>query len=255
MNSEIKYPYIGYWEATELTVLFVANREGLEIGDDENYTCEWSEHEYKNITHEYLSNTWGVVESKEHAEFIVEIAKLHGFELARKSNHFGKFFSFDVKGFFFLDDEFTARLHCKKITIPLPPKPEASVDEMSIAADELTTEEETELKSLCMVSALNNEIENQKTWPQVGDKVTVFGRQGVLVLPADANGMYVVESNGRYFIPKLSDITKPKSKQDLLIEELQAKLVNNNAVDNYILACDIINGDIEGLIYNPEESK
>ena len=122
-------------------------------------------------------------------------------------------------------------------------------------SEKLTTEEETELKSLCMVSALNNEIENQKTWPQVGDKVTVFGRQGVLVLPADANGMYVVESNGRYFIPKLIDMTKPKSKQDLLIEELQSKLINNNAVDNYILACDIINGDIDGLIYNPERSK
>ncbi len=122
-------------------------------------------------------------------------------------------------------------------------------------SEKLTTEEETELKSLCMVSALNNEIENQKPWPQVGDHVTVFGQQGVLVLPADANGMYVVESNGRYFIPKLSDITKPKSKKDLLIEELQAKLVNNNAVDNYILACDIINGDIDGLIYNQEGSK
>ncbi len=122
-------------------------------------------------------------------------------------------------------------------------------------SEKLTTEEETELKSLCMVSALNNEIENQKTWPQVGDSVTVFGQQGVLVLPSDANGMYVVESNGRYFIPKLIDMTKPKSKQDLLIEELQSKLINNNAVDNYILACDIINGDIDGLIYNPERSK
>lgn len=44
-------------------------------------------------------------------------------------------------------------------------------------------------------------------------------------------------------------IKQPKSKEDLLIEELQAKLIKNNAVDNWILAANIISGDIEGLIY------
>ncbi len=121
-------------------------------------------------------------------------------------------------------------------------------------SEKLTQSEEFELHQKQAVQEFNNTVES-KTWPKVGDQVTFFGQQGVLVLPADANGMYVVESNGRYFIPKISDMTKPKSKQDLLIEELQSKLVNNNAVDNYILACDIINGDIDGLIYNSEGSK
>ena len=122
-------------------------------------------------------------------------------------------------------------------------------------SEKLTQSEDFELHQKQAVHELNSNGDNDRDeWPQVGDQVTVFGQQGVLVLPADANGMYVVESNGRYFIPKLSDMTKPKSKQDLLIEELQSKLVNNNAVDNYILACDIINGDIDGLIYQGDET-
>lgn len=121
---------------------------------------------------------------------------------------------------------------------------------MNNEIEKLTADEETELKSLCMVSALNNEIENQKTWPQVGDPVIVFGQHGFVALPADKNGMYVVESNGSYFIPKLSDMQKPKSKEDLIIEELQTKLCNLNAVDNYILASEIIMGNVAGLVYN-----
>ena len=247
MNDEIKYPYIGKSIYSDNLVLF--NKKGCGALIDSTNSeykgfVDWlNESTVVDLTKETLQNTYGEVLSPEHAEFIIELCEVNGIEVFNG-------FDIGITNFAIVKNEviFTygkpsVSEHDKKITIPLPPKPEAS-------AGELTTEEETELKSLCMVSALNNEIENQKTWPQVGDKVTVFGRQGVLVLPADANGMYVVESNGRYFIPKLSDMTKPKSKQDLLIEELQSKLVNNNAVDNYILACDIINGDIDGLSYN-----
>ncbi len=34
-----------------------------------------------NVNREYLQTTWGVVESKEHAEFIIEIAEIAGLEV------------------------------------------------------------------------------------------------------------------------------------------------------------------------------
>jgi hypothetical protein len=166
---------------------------------------------YVDITHEYLSNTWGVVESKEHAEFIIELAELHGFELAQQSSLSGSFFSFDIKGFCFLNLESIASRHCNKITIPLPPK--------------------------------------AKEWPQVGDEVC-WGFESSGVIKSLSDGFaWIKEANNDYTTVYTSSLKKPKSKQDLLIEELQTKLCNNNAVDNYILACDTINGEIEGLSY------
>ncbi len=224
MNSEIKYPAI-LKSTLRNQIVMVANKnkfihiDGEFKGEERrNYNAD----DTIDITHEYLVNTYGEVVSPEHAEFIIELCKVGGIDFVSSKKGISKFKYFKINESylgFYTEPRNAKSQGIKKIIIPLPPKSEA------------------------------------KTWPQVDDPVTVFGQQGVLVLPADKNGMYVVESNGRYFIPKLSDITKPKSKQDLLIEELQAKLVNNNAVDNYILACDIINGDIDGLIYNPEGSK
>ena len=127
--------------------------------------------------------------------------------------------------------------------------------------DKLNPEEEIELKHKEMVAALSinkanysdkpnsSDVTTADEWPKIGDKVTVFGQQGVIALPADKHGVFIVEANRGYLAPQLRDLSKPKSKEDLLIEELQTKLVNNNAVDSYILACDIVNGDIDGLVY------
>lgn len=99
-----------------------------------------SEHKKdKNITAEYLINTYGKVESKEHAEFIKLIAENEGI----KCNYM--VVSDDIKYFYFSggvlfftfssvdDDRF------KLITIPLPPR--------------------------------DKSMESQKEWPQVGDYV------------------------------------------------------------------------------------
>ncbi len=124
----MKYPHIGKSTVSGRVVLFASPSTGvvvsgsylalgigkLETSIDETY--------FKNITLEYLSNTWGVVESKEHAEFIVELAELHGFELSCMSNKTGKFFAFDSGSIVFIDLESIAKSGCKQITIPLPPK-------------------------------------------------------------------------------------------------------------------------------------
>lgn len=273
MNDEIKYPAILRSTTSKEQVVMafsnvlVRHMEGLCAG---NIVKDYNTKNTIDITHEYLSNTWGVVESKEHAEFIIELAELHGFDAGSYNEDYDTYFYISDDYFYISDDyigfcvsfEVANSRGERQITIPLPPKAESKLVETKVRFSDLSDEE----KKLVIEDSVNEEFElHQKkavqnancrcefvdleTWPQVGDPVTVFGQQGDLVLPADANGMYVVESNGRYFIPKLSDMTKPKSKEDLLIEELQIKLCENNYVDNYTLANDIVNGMIEGLIY------
>ena len=319
MDSEIKYPYIGEGDISGAVMLFTGIGEAITIdrgqSNHKDKETGLSECFFKNITHEYLSNTWGVVESKEHAEFIIELAELHGFELHND-------FSVGVTHFVISNGE-VVLTYCtpaigeyhKKITIPLPPKTEVS-------AGDLTPEEEFELHQNQAVQALNSDYYEHnnvdgtikincrskfvdiETWPNLGDPVTVYGQQGDVILPADKNGFYIINADGLYLAakekgiteceeiesedtwPQVGDevcwsnghrkgelkcihdgwawvkvdeddfasiktdkLTKPKSKEDLLIEELQAKLCENNYVDNYTLANDIVNGMIEGLIY------
>ena len=60
--------------------------------DDEIYS-------HKNITHEYLQNTYGEVVSPEHAEFIIELAELHGLNFDPSSG------DENPRWFVFIDDE------------------------------------------------------------------------------------------------------------------------------------------------------
>ena len=161
----MKYPYIGYWEATELTVLFVANREGLEIEEDENYSCEWSEHEYTNITREYLVNTYGKVESKEHADFIKLLAEINEIVVFKDSEMTKakgiNYFSVTSDGImYFWHDKSGIQCDRKQITIPLPPK---EVKEMKNNGDNLV---------------LGCEDSKCEEWPKAGDK---FIHKGELV--------------------------------------------------------------------------
>ncbi len=101
--------------------------------DKNNYYCfargfwdeseEMDNHESDtNITHEYLSSTWGVVESKEHAEFIIELAESHGFELLENGASNKNYFHIGENSFALLINKPTFIGDCKQITIPLPPK-------------------------------------------------------------------------------------------------------------------------------------
>ena len=80
----MKYPYIGKCEENELTVIFSDNGSGTTIDKGESdiaingkFECGFNEREFKNITAEYLANTYGEVKSKEHAEFIVKLAEVN----------------------------------------------------------------------------------------------------------------------------------------------------------------------------------
>ena len=117
----------------------------------------------------------------------------------------------------------------------------------------LSSDEETELKSRAMASELNSQS-NDYEWPKVGVEAThsVYGLCKVMSL-ADSNGVVaVLNESGFNVLVFNSDLSKPKTPEDLLIEELQTKLVKNNAVDNWMLAANIISGDIEGLTYKSD---
>ena len=117
----------------------------------------------------------------------------------------------------------------------------------------LSSDEETELKSRAMASELNSQS-NDDEWPKIGDKAAhpVCGLCTVMSL-ADSNGVVAaLNESGFNVLVFKSDLSKPKTPEDLLIEELQTKLVKNNAVDNWMLAANIISGDIEGLTYKSD---
>ena len=212
----MKYPYIG--QRYNAIVLFYAAGKGLLIDNalgfdgDSKAGDEVRLYDGTNITQEYLSNTWGVVESKEHAEFIIELCEVNGIEVFNGFDIGITHFAIVKNEVVFTYGKPSVSEHDKQITIPSPPK--------------------------------------AKEWtPEIGDEVEYRGAKFKVLMTADKSGHIVVDDNGNYINPHIEDIKKPKSKQDLLIEELQTKLCNNNAVDNYILACDIINGEIEGLSY------
>lgn len=164
-------------------------------------------------TKEYLMNTWGVVESKEHAEYVVALAELHGFELFNEFDAGITHFAINKGEVIFTYGAPSVSDHDKQITIPLPPK--------------------------------------EKEWPQVGDEALTISDCVVDVLAVNGEIAWVKYRGDaeHYATPLISDLKKPKSKQDLLIEELHQKLLANNCSDEYLLACDIVQGKIEGLSY------
>lgn len=148
----MKYPYIGINKAGTRTLFFSrVNQVVLSAGGGSsllvghNYNSIIPEF-YENITHEYLQNTYGEVQSPEHAEFIIELAELHGFSVWGRGHVGNVLLSHFIiyKGELQLHSHDCAQVvkscNLKKITIPLPPK----VDKQEL-----------------------NE------WPQVGDEVIV----------------------------------------------------------------------------------
>ena len=171
-------------------------------------------------TKEDLMNTWGVVESKEHAEYIIELAKgagfsllEGGFNLLEGSNASGSFFAFSDVSLVFIASGCIASWGCKQITIPLPPK--------------------------------------EREWvPQVGG-VGTWGNEvcNGEIKAIDGDLAWLKNDWGNYVTEYVNGLKKPKTKQDLLIEELHQKLLASNCSDEYLLACDIVQGKIEGLSY------
>jgi hypothetical protein len=89
-------------------------------------TAEDNHENDKNITREYLANTYGKVESEEHAEFIIELAKVNGIKVCNKWRKC-RYFNFVLDchsnlNLCFFGLATAANKGEKQITIPIPPK-------------------------------------------------------------------------------------------------------------------------------------
>lgn len=215
----MKYPYIGEYNNHRLVVLFTGKNTGCTIGSTE-YFDSYNELKYTDITHEYLSNTWGVVESKEHAEFIIELAEGCGLESLQDGVGNKNYFHIGEKSFALFINKPTYIGNCKQITIPLPPKKTQTA----------TPEEEFEMEQI-MKNAGDNLVlgcEDSKCdeWsPKVGGEVlTGDDNKGIMIVSKpDDHNMVVVECKSHdygkfYRVVKLSDLSKPKTPEEELFD-------------------------------------
>ena len=115
----------------------------------------------------------------------------------------------------------------------------------------LSLDEETELKSRSMASELNSQSSDDE-WPKVGDEVCWSnGCYKGFVKARHWNDLWVMESCGEFSTLYIDDVSKPKTPEDLLSEELAKKGVQ----DVYILACQIVNGEFDSIKYVPKGGK
>ena len=177
---------------------FCINTKEWSVADEIDKRAALSD---KNITREYLANTYGEVQSPEHAEFIIELAALYGF--ATKSPYFkGKlFFSIDRDDLTFWNQLASSKIYGeKKITIPLPPK----------------------------VSQCND-------WPKVGDTVQTSSGKGFVMMAPDNHGLYVIDIKGYHSLLSINELKKPKTPEEEFRDELSSTInesINMDASNN-----------------------
>lgn len=259
-----KYPYIGKGLLGSV-VLFTDNSFGVAI-KHENKKWEgvcrggWNESIFTDITREYLQNTWGAVESKEHADYIIELAELHGFKVWRPSDGLARVTHFviyggEIKMHSHNCASAISNMELKKVMIPL--MPQSKVDDMFEKESELhkSIADNLELEpNSKQIAAISPPKVKEEYWPNVGgEAVSIYSDKvcGEIMAIGIDNICFKLDS-GNLVVMNIGEVKKPKSKQDILTEELQAKLCNNNYVDNFTLASDIINGMIPGLSYNSD---
>ena len=85
------------------------------------YVEDYNTHNTTNVTREFLDSTYGVVESKEHAEFITELAKVNGI-LLHGDKTLGNYFLVSEGYLAFYNCDGISSSSLKQITIPMPPK-------------------------------------------------------------------------------------------------------------------------------------
>ena len=129
--SDNKYPYIGAYG--DGVVLFSKKGFGAILNKGSNhwdadcniYYDEWHEDDFKDITREYLTKTYGKCQSQEHAEFICKLAENAGLKVNEFNYSKYRFFTFTSKTLTlaFYIDGYLADWHNERfITLPLSPK-------------------------------------------------------------------------------------------------------------------------------------
>lgn len=214
--SYIEYPCIMEHIETGRPVLFFGKGVGVRLIDNQ-FHADWEDSQFKNITSEYLTSTWGVVESEEHADFIKKLAKANGIPIfySKEAIEGKEVLFFECSdGFLRLWSDGCADEHLKQIIIPMPPKSDAKSD---------AKKESPELGE----------------WPMVGDDVVLNGKHHIKLSTKASNhigckgvlksrfknneneDVYVIEfPNLDCICVFLGSIEKPKTPEQELRDEL-----------------------------------
>lgn len=202
MSNERKYPYIAKGSMGQIFLVHKArygiHLEGVYKGEA---VVEFSEIATKDITKEYLKNTYGKVESEAHREMLIKLAENAGFgiDMAKLD-----WFCF-LRGFlyFFSSEEIASNAGEKLITLPLPP--------------EKTSDD----------------------WLQVGDEVTWGLAVNWKVIAIHGDEAWL-EHNSQTLVKKISDLQKPKSDEDKLRDEVQTHIANQHLSGNISRMADVL---------------
>ena len=214
----MKYPYIARNESSVEMLVFSESKaiilSEINKGILHDVHPAFSRN-YKNITREYLANTYGKVESKEHAEFIVDLCKVNGVDFL--DDYKGGVMWFNCKcGLldFYIDKNTASNDGEKLITIPLPPK----------QIQTATSEEEFEMQQIMKNNGDNLVLgceDSKCEWPQIGDLVQANFGKGIVKSLADKNGILsVMTDRGFNLLANMSDIKKPKTPAEELRDDL-----------------------------------
>lgn len=217
-----KYPAI--YESEIGNIYFYANKSTLcyildgELHDWCFLDCAEEQANDKNITHEYLANTYGEVVSPEHAEFIIELCKVGDIDFVASKKGISKFKYFRINESylgFYTEPRNAKSQGPKKITIPLPPK----------QIQTATPEEEFEMKQI-MKNAGDNLVlgcEDSKCdeWPCVGSIVTWGNKSVKGEIKALSDGLaWIKNEYSNYCSEYVSSLLKPKTPEEELRDEL-----------------------------------
>jgi hypothetical protein len=238
----MKYPYIGDCSGY-VRVLFTSAGTGVNMKSLRH--CDgWIEGNFKNITREYLANTYGKVESKEHAEFIVKLAHNHSIKCYSGYQSYSSHgFCFYINGYDELTLAFMHIERCKdsgekQITIPLPPKvlaPTATQEEEFEMAqieknngDNLMFAGESIKDSRVYAEQLRKEMgcddsllsDKCKEWPAVGDEVEVSLGIGIVKGVGIVNGKKCVFVQLENTCETTTNFSKPKTPKEELRDEI-----------------------------------
>ena len=207
----------------------VHNNEYLYADNDNYYSCEretWNksgncdDHENDiNITREYLANTYGKVESKEHAEFIIELAEANDLPLVwGDPDSPVKSFKFrgDKLRLFELETNELSDINgAKLITIPLPPK----------QIQTATSEEEFEMQQIMKNNGdnliLGCEDSKCEEWPCANDEVEYIGCKWKVAAKYKHMLMLVTPDDCSFAVAEIKEVKKPKTPAEELRDDIK----------------------------------
>lgn len=240
--SDKKYPGFYKSDIGEL-YLYCSDNEFINIHHGKSWAehtdeAERSDHKLdKNITREYLANTYGEVKNERHAEFIKAFAEDNGFDGYVDKWFHGDFFHFDEDADLSFYNEEVAKSDGETlITIPEPPE-----DWNMPHYDEQA--EEFEMKQKQMVVKENGDNlhfggeDKCEEWPCVGGEailvsmgMTEFNRKVLITYIGDGVGCYKDLSNNAEYTFSSSETVfkKPKTPEEELRDKVYSIILQSS---------------------------